>query len=276
MIRIDIPDNLPPEIVAWKTRALEITGEILAEASIDEKRKLIDKYEAHWRDPGLIRWLSGLSYDKCWYTETKFGGDYQEVEHFRPKKNTRDVDGAVLLTHKGYYWLAFDIKNYRLCKRRPNAKKSTFFPIIDERFRALDENYDWRDEVPLFLDPLDEEDHLLLSFNDDGRPVPAEGIEQQDVDRVNFTIEKYYLDEEVLNRRREETWSTCRNLFYKYLNSMKEAKSLANGGVALKTQAKKDLAQIRKLLNVHGEFSSVAKQSLIKTNDPMAIQIASS
>jgi hypothetical protein len=217
-----------------------------------------------------------LSAEKCWYTETKFGGDYQEVEHFRPKKETKDVNGKIVSGHPGYYWLAFNIKNYRLCKRRPNAKKGTFFPIRNENSRAMDELWSWDDELPFFLDPTDDEDCILLSFNDDGRPVPNEGICDLDIERVNFTIEKYYLDERVLNKRRAETWNTCRDLYYKYLNSVKLAKTGINGSISHKTQAKKDLQTIKDMLNPHKEFSAVAKQSLIKTGDRLAQTIASS
>lgn len=276
MIKIKLPDDMPPEIQAWKNHALTISTKILAAQDIVEKHRLIDRYENHWRSLELIRWLSSLSHDKCWYTETKFGGDYQEVEHFRPKKNTKNKDGSVNNVHTGYYWLAFDLENYRLCKRRPNAKKGTFFPVIDEKSRALNEDHDWRDELPLFLDPLDEEDYLLLSFDDNGKPVPASNITAQDIERVEFTIDKYFLDEEVLNRRRAETWVTCRALYNKYLNAMKKVKATSNDKVAARAAAKKDLEQLKNMLDRKQEFSAVAKKALIKTGDEHAINIACS
>ncbi|MES2675064.1 MAG: hypothetical protein V4660_12550 [Pseudomonadota bacterium] len=276
MIKIKLPDDMPPEIQAWKDHALTISNRILATQSLEEKHRLIDQYENHWRRPELIRWLSGLSHDKCWYTETKFGGDYQEVEHFRPKKNTKNKDGSINGTHSGYHWLAFDLENYRLCKRRPNAKKGTYFPVIDEKFRASNESHDWRDELPLFLDPLDEEDYLLLSFDDNGKPVPANNIADQDIERVEFTIDKYFLDEELLNRRRAETWVTCRALYNKYLNAMINIKATSNDRVAARAAAKKDLEQLKNMLDRKQEFSAVAKQALIKIGDEHAINIACS
>jgi len=273
VIKIRFPGELPEEIKEWKNEAERITKLILQSESLEKKHELINKYQFHWRSHALIKWLSELSHDKCWYTETKFGGDYQEVEHFRPKKGTKNKDGSSHPTHPGYYWLAFELDNYRLCKRRPNLKKSTYFPILDERNRSSDENYDWRDELPLFLDPLDEEDFLLLSFNDDGRPVPQEKIEKQDVERVKFTIEKYDLDEEVLNKRRKETWLAARELYNLYLNTMKEVKSKPNDSVRLRAEAKKDLARLKGMLLPTEEFSAVAKAALIKTGDEMAINI---
>ncbi len=276
MIKIKFPDVLPPEIQTWKSVAATISAQILAAQSIQDKHKLIDKYKKHWQKKVLVTWLSKMSHDKCWYTETYFGGDYQEVEHFRPKKNTKNKDGAINAAHDGYYWLAFDLDNYRLCKRRPNAKKGTFFPVIDERFRASNETYDWRDELPLFLDPLDDEDCLLLSFDDNGKPVPAADLEAQDVERVMFTIDKYFLDEEVLNRRRADTWSTCRSLYNKYLNAMKAIKSSPNDRVSARAEAEADLKLLKAMLTENKEFSSVAKEALIKTGDRMAIKIACS
>lgn len=273
MIQIKFPDPLPAEILTWKVKAKKITDLIIAEGDLVERRKLIDKYKQHWREAVLIEWMSDLCHEKCWYTETKFGGDYQELEHFRPKKGTKDKEGDDLADHPGYYWLSYDLDNYRLCKRRPNAKKSTFFPIIDERNRACCEDDAWEDELPLFLDPVDEEDCLLISFNDDGKPVAAPGIEDQDVVRVNFTIDKYYLDERILNIRRAQTWRAARSLYNKYKQDMKKAKAQPRDKVALRAQAKKDLETLKKMLNPKSEFSSVAKSALLKTNEHSAINI---
>ncbi|GAB3282882.1 hypothetical protein [Parahaliea aestuarii] len=275
MMRVRFPADLPEEIQVWKARAHEITLEIVAAPDLEAKYALIELYKNHWRAPVLIQWLSDLSHEKCWYTETKFGGDYQEVEHFRPKKGTKCIDGTDLAGHPGYYWLAFDLENYRLCKRRPNAKKGTFFPILNEPLRCGCEVDDWHDELPLFLDPMDEEDYLLLSFDDNGKPVPQEGAEDQDRERVLFTIDKYYLDERILNIRRAQVWASCREIFNSYQNAMKEAK-LGNGGVAKRAEAKRDLRLLRQMISRQAEFSSVAKAALIKTGDPMAARIAAS
>ncbi len=274
MIKIDIPEQLPSTIKVWKKKADEITKEILLATNLIEKHALIDKYKNHWRKPELVNWLSDLSFEKCWYTETKFGGDYQEVEHYRPKKGTKQADGSLHSLHSGYYWLAFDLTNYRLCKSRPNRKKGTFFPILNERIRANDENDPWQDESPLFLDPLKSNDILLLSFNDTGKPVPEEGIDPNDLLRVNFTIDKYFLDERVLNTRRQETWNATRVLFYSYLNLMTEVHK--SGSSAMRATAESELKKLRGLVAPSAEFSSVAKASLLKLGDNMAIKIACS
>lgn len=273
MILINLPP-LPEIIIAWKARSDEITAEILAEPDLAKKHNLIDKYKNHWRAPELINWLSDISFEKCWYTETKFGGDYQEVEHFRPKKSTKIKDGAVHPAHPGYYWLAFELSNYRLCKSRPNRKKSTFFPIVDERFRANSNVHSWFDETPFFLDPLNPADVLLLSFNDNGKPIAQDEISAIDLERVQFTIDKYFLDERVLNKRRKQTWQTARDLYSSYLNALAEANKTHS--IASRTRAESELRHLRDMLSPKSEFSSVAKESLCKLGEVMAIRIACS
>jgi hypothetical protein len=274
MILIEIPGKVPPEIESWQNRALEITQEILKAATLAQKHVLIDRYKDHWRNSELIKFMSDISFEKCWYTETKFGGDYQEVEHFRPKKGTKDLDGKEHVNHSGYYWLAFELSNYRLCKSRPNRKKGTFFPIINERCRAATESESWQDEIPFFLDPLRSSDVLLLSFDDTGKPVPEELIGEDDLKRVNFTIEKFFLDERVLNTRREQKWAAARNLYYSYLNALKDANKTKS--IAQRQLAESELRKLQELLSRDAEFSSVAKASLIKTGDHMAMKIACS
>lgn len=273
MIQIKLPEKLPEEIEQWKKEAEKITGLILAASSLEARHKLIKKHEKHWRNEILINWLSDISNEKCWYTETKFGGDYQELEHFRPKKGTRERNGKDHTEHFGYYWLAFDLDNYRLCKRRPNAKKGTFFPIVDERYRAYCADDDYCEEHPFFLDPLDEEDALLITFNDNGTPCPCFPIEKQDEERVLFTIEKYYLDERILNIRRAETWETARALFYKYQNSMNAANASGRDKPVKRNQGKNDLKTLKNMLSRDKEFSAVARAALQKTNDSMALKI---
>lgn len=273
MIKIDLPLDLPEEIKKWQEEAAKITQQLLDAQSTEERNRIIDNNQTHWRKEELVKWLSDLSFDKCWFTETSFGGDYQEVEHFRPKKGTKEIDGSKCENHNGYYWLAFELSNYRLCKRRPNLRKSTFFPICDQRFRALNPAQTWSDETPFFLDPLNEADVLLLSFNDDGTPVPQENIGKIDLERVKFTIDKYFLDERILNKRRAETWMTVRTCFNQYLNATLETNR--NGSIAKRTEAELMLKEIKKLCAKTSEFSSVARESLMKLPDRLAWQIVS-
>ena len=78
---------------------------------------------------------------KCWYCEMEATRFDQPVDHFRPKNSVAECDGK----HDGYWWLAFDWKNYRLactfCNSLRRSEdtvggKQDRFPLIDPSKRA--------------------------------------------------------------------------------------------------------------------------------------------
>lgn len=284
MIRVNAPftlvdynnlqniNNLPPDIKDWIKKASALTKELNSKKTSAERNELIKKNEKLWGETCIKDWLLMLSSDKCWYTEVKHGADYPEVEHFRPKKEAKNEDGKVIT--EGYYWLAFNLANYRLCKPMPNRKKGTFFPVEDETRRAANHNQCHLDERPWFLDPLSPRDHMLLSFNDNGKSVPECGTTALQKKRVIFTITRFGLNHGLLNRRRKEIWKNCRDLYYRYCQLTLDAER--TGSVRAEASAEAALEEIIKLIMPAAEFSSVAKSALKKTGDKMAINIASS
>ena len=141
--------NIPQNIKVWLKKASVLEKQLKdRHNTVDQCHSLIEKSKQLWRDDSLIQWMLSLSHDKCWYTEAKHCADYPEIEHFRPKKRAWDEYGTEV--HQGYYWLAFNLANYRLCKPMPNRKKGTYFPLTDERRRARSPNDCHLDELPLF------------------------------------------------------------------------------------------------------------------------------
>lgn len=285
MIRIKVPylledyneleniDDLPVRIKNWLGRVKEANVELNKNKSVVEHHAYIEQHKSLWADDDLKNWLLSLSKDKCWYTEVKHGADYPEVEHFRPKKSAKD-ENSVVISGAGYYWLAFNLTNYRISKPMPNRKKGTFFPIADEEKRALTSKDCHIDERPWFLDPLSPRDHLLLSFNDNGKAVPEYGTTRFQKNRVVFTVNHFGLNHGLLNRRRKEVWKTIRQLFNQYSRLTAEAER--TGSLRTETRAEEALEKIAERIKSSSEFSSVAKAALKKTGDPMAINIASS
>ena len=269
---LDSIDEFPEEIKSWIKKANQITKELNTKKTSIERHEIIKKNEKLWGEVNLKNWLLKLSHDKCWYTEVKHGADYPEVEHFRPKKEAKNDNGLIITD--GYYWLAFNIANYRLSKPMPNRKKGTFFPIEDEARRASNHNQCHLDERPWFLDPLSPRDHMLLSFNDNGKSVPENGTTAFQRKRVIFTITRFGLNHGLLNRRRKEVWKSCRDLYYRYCRLTLEAER--TGSLRIEASAEAALEEIIKLIKPSAEFSSVAKSALKKTGDQMAINIASS
>src|SRR5690348_1321805 len=78
---------------------------------------------------GLKDRLLGLSKQKCWFSEAKDCFQDWDVEHFRRKSSAKNLDGS---EREGYWWLSFDWKNMRVCRRVGNNKKGTFFPLGSE------------------------------------------------------------------------------------------------------------------------------------------------
>ena len=150
-----------------------------------------------WRDMSAT--LAQLSNSKCWYSESQNPTSDKNVDHFRPK-------GKVVedLRHEGYWWLAFDSRNYRYASQWCNqvrrdavsgtsGGKAARFPLQPNSFRAYQETDDIRRERPLLLDPINPEDCRLLTFRTDGRPIPTAPAATADHDRAQVSIDAYHL-----------------------------------------------------------------------------------
>lgn len=189
----------------WLEKAAEKT-DALREMSEEERRRALRASSAStfW---GLLRDdLSTLGHGKCWYTEAHFGGGDAQVEHYRPKLGWH-TDGDQ--PHDGYWWLAFDYRNYRLIASIPNRTKSSAFPIDGPR--VVDEGGVLDDELPVLLDPTKPHDASLLTFADGGTPRPAPHATAIERHRVEYTVQRCGLSAGHVARERETVWNDCTN-----------------------------------------------------------------
>lgn len=250
--------SAPPQ--DWLDEA-EALAEQLNNAPDDKARiDLVFANRKHWRDKRLLTWLTELHHRKCWYSEAKESVSSYHVDHFRPKGKARQSDGA---ERPGYWWLAFDWKNYRLSGQLLNVKKRDFFPVEVPGLAqpALPHTLDI--EGHLLLDPLSEE-AWFVSFerNDDGECLagPCPGLGGQDLDRVNATIEILGLNRlDALKRNRADIWDRCLARIQDYNNAANEL--VLHTRAALRLVAAKALAE---LCSEQAEFSSVAKACVAK------------
>jgi hypothetical protein len=145
---------------------------VLAETDPTRRAALIKASSSYWT--ALRPAFEEISFGKCWYTESKNPGTDDDMDHFRPKTS---VDGVA--DHPGYYWLAFDWKNFRLSCHRANrlrvnpegqgtGGKGDQFPLFDPSTRALTPQHATSLEIPLILDPTDIRDVVLLTFSQNG------------------------------------------------------------------------------------------------------------
>jgi len=182
----------------WQKGADHALGDI-RKAEPADRSKIINKYQSIWKD--LKDKLSELSDRKCWYSESKNSGSDNVVDHFRPKGNVKNADPE----HDGYWWLAFDWKNFRfsctLCnERRINVDgsrggKHDYFPLLNGADRARDEA-DFDDEIPLLIDPTEMKDLWLLGFTEDGmvEPVVNKKDDKLGYMKADKSIELYHLN----------------------------------------------------------------------------------
>jgi uncharacterized protein (TIGR02646 family) len=172
--------------------------------ALKARHEAINKRAAVWGAAADA--LQRASNGKCWYCESSQDRSDKPVDHFRPKNSVaEDPD------HPGYWWLAFDWKNYRYsctyCNSKRNGSnggtsggKHDHFPIIAPPPYAHSEN-DPQDRAKL-LDPTDDADTKLLTFLPNGFPHPAND-EVTTVERVNISISLYHLNHGAIVKRRK-------------------------------------------------------------------------
>lgn len=185
-----------------------------------DKSEEIKKIGSKWSDfkPNFVRQFG----DKCWYSEVpRIGTDF-DVDHFRPKGDvkiskevyaTRTVTG-VIQRHPGYWWLAFEARNYRYAcieanRPRDNGGKHDYFPLVDETTRV------WApctiaahvNEAVKLLDPCKLADVTLLSYDEKPGYVSSrysEATHPMEYARVLDSAKRYNLNNKTIKGARSE------------------------------------------------------------------------
>ena len=147
-------------------------------------------------------------------------GADRNVDHFRPKGQIREVDENLQdteLTSNGYWWLAFNYKNFRLAAMHANQRrvdlttaggKWNFFLVRGARAPELTE-LDVIVEDVLAIDPCSASDIRLLWFDLEGKPSLAarhrEGHNLKENEyRIRATIWLYHLDKVEIQAKRSQ------------------------------------------------------------------------
>jgi hypothetical protein len=175
-----------------------------------------------------------------------------------------DADGT---THDGYWWLAFDWLNFRICGNAGNRKKSTYFPLREGCARCAPLG-DHRFEDPQLLDPTDEDDPVLLSFTVEGHAIPAAHItDDWERARVEYSVDRYNLDFPPLMDKRKTVWAECWERIQAYLKELGSYQADKNNSIA-KDRYKQAARHVRELMREEKEFSAVARACVISSGDP--------
>jgi uncharacterized protein (TIGR02646 family) len=277
---IPLEDKIPEQVLIdkdytlqqWIEKANILLEKLKSAPNETARNKIIDDNKEFWGK--LKKWLLRLSDQKCWFSEAKDCSSYLHVEHFRPKKDSKELDGK---KHCGYWWLAFNWQNFRICGSVVNTKKGTFFPLQDESKRVLSPDGDLRYEFPLLLDPANPYDPGLLYFNMEGRAIPHPSITSNwERDRVVRSVERYNLDFPALMDKRKTVWNDCWKHIQDYLQELEKLYEGDQDNPMARCKLASKADAIKKLTYKDKEFSAVARACVLSTGDPRVTRLLQS
>jgi uncharacterized protein (TIGR02646 family) len=208
--------------------------------------------------------LERISHNKCWYCEAKNTRADFHVDHHRPKNRIRNRDGT---EEPGYWWLAFDHRNFRLACSYCNCPhkgadgitrgKSDQFPLRSNSIRASSPGSNLDDETALLLDPTNPADPLLLWFQNDGNACPryskGKGFPHQ---RAKVTIDILNLNDIKIVEARKELWNRCVSLIERGDKAFAQYQKGSATGIK---EFEMVIREIRKLIQSSAEFSATAR-----------------
>ncbi len=230
---------------------------------------IIERKQALWRDDRVRNWLLAQFNNKCWYSEARDSVSSIHVDHFRPKGRVSDEKSKEVC--EGYWWLAFDWTNYRIGGELLNVKKSDIFPFSDASRATHDDADSLRKECPVLLDPRDEDQARLISYDLQDEEtcvaVLAADISPEEAERAQRTIEILGLNRlPRLNSKRADFWEQCKMAIADYVGAT---------GPSCFSMIEKTKARIalEKMVKYDSEFSSVS-EACIRKNAPKPLEAA--
>lgn len=257
MRRVIIQGTPPAD---WVADADAITRQLRDATTDIEREEIIEANKKLWQDDRIRKWLLRQFANKCWYTEAYDSVSAYHVDHYRPKGRVSDLEGKVC---DGYWWLAFDWGNYRICGQLINVKKKDVFPILEGERANTTNAVSLKLEAPLLIDPLTDQARLISYEKDEDAciAIPSAGINETDEHRASKTIEVLGLNRLYkLNEKRASFWDKC-------LMAIADHKG-AEGPQALRLVGQASaLKKLREMVAYDAEFSSVS-EACIRKNAP--------
>jgi hypothetical protein len=248
---------------AWISSAAAAANAV-RNAKPEDRSKIIKKHDEVW---GLFKdAMCSLSHGKCWYCESIDARSDNAVDHYRPKGNVRGATPP----HPGYWWLAFDWRNYRFsctyCNSiRRSAEtvggKQDYFPLWDESTRAHTDLDSIDDELPLLLDPTKVTDVRLIAFSEDGGVGPAvTETDGRGFKGANESALRYHLTHPLIVERRMERLRTVRKWIEEADRQL--ARYARTGEAFAWSTAESRIQDIRNAVTPEAEYSAAVKHLL--------------
>jgi len=243
----------------------------------DQRPEFIRKKSHVWR--AFTRYLSKMSYGKCWYSESIDPQSFFDVDHYRPKLEAKRSDE---LTDPGYGWLAFSWENFRLSAQRSNRAsrneetdenegKGNWFPLLEDSPKASWENRCEDAEQPALLDPVKKEDVRLIDVLDDGRMGPSLLCIGSARLRVERSIKIYGLDLPQLKAARLKVMREVIELHSVLCEMLEAASPATNVADKMPIQKQVDLIQSKTLPS--SAYSKAARAQLMRLPGGTALYV---
>ena len=227
----------------WLARADKALAKIEQMDDGNKRSKFINKCNAIWRalrDP-----LLEMSHGKCWYSEAPEAVSDWHVDHFRPKSL--------------YQWLAFNWRNFRISGAIPNRSKSNEFPLADDSPRACWTDRDYSRESGLLLDPTNPNDPDLMTFDEQGLPIPVNPDWPIIRQRVEATTRALGLDFDSLKDGRQRRWRECKA----WIDELRELLPMDHHmDLARRRQIERIMTTLRRMTLPDQPYSAVARACL--------------
>ena len=256
--------NFKPD-AEWLKKAKDLTDKMIElhkQGKLEERNKLMEDNSAHWGK--LKEEHLKLSHNKCWGSETKDLYSHYDVEHFRPKKEAKDLAGKDI---GGYWWLAFDYHNYRICGNVGNRKKGGWFPLKENSPKSKHDDPCEESELIYLIDPIIPEDVNLLAFDEEGKVIPHPVIvDNWEKRRVEVSVERLKLNEHApLTEARRKIWQEMSKNIEEYYEYKK--KCTGTNHAVMKQKLSDVCRKIKKMTKEEEILSSVAKWCILFRND---------
>lgn len=260
--KLTLPDG-------WIEKVQDIQSKIEAEQDPEKRAELIDGNGQLWKE--IKPELAKLFNYKCWYTESLQQGTDVDVDHYRPKKRVAELSEKDN-SHPGYWWLAFQLENYRYScivanRRRRDVEtdktggKADHFPILNEQSRAWTPDCDCDEEQPILLDPCKAADVALITFKEDGEAMArySENIKPRLYQRADVSINYYSLNHSDFVRARIGLRDEMNRLIK---SADKYYKKLESGDATNDHAYEEAITLLRKMCKHAAPFSSFCKSYL--------------
>ena len=264
MIFVNIENHEPEQ--DWLDRADVLTNQLLVAATPAARAMIIHDNQAMWGE--LKQHFCDVLQRKCWYSESINDFAHCHLDHFRPKSRAIDENGD---DQGGYWWLAFNWRNYRYAAPAGNVRKKDYFHVNADKANlptdAL-ENEDIR-----FLDPTEPEDPSKLKFNNEGIISPKEtDIATRDYIQAEYTIRRMNLNMEGLVEGRKDKYRKTARLIRQVQELL--ALQVNNFDMARRQSIRAKQVELIELAGKFSEYSAAVKYCLRESGYDWALNIA--